>query len=287
MNALTAFSGEMTDVDLSNVDLIDVEAGGPEAADAPSRAKEHGARGRRHAYQRFGRHDGERVFRAAVRHSRHVRILRIVIPCAIAALLVVSAGLYFLLNPLRMLAKLPVDVGSLVVSGSKIMMQQPRVAGFTKDNRRYVLTAQAAGQDVTKPDFVELHGIHATLEMQDQDLFDITAQDGLYNAKTELMTLTDKIFVTSKSGYRAELSEAVVDMKGGRIVSQKPVHVSTAAWDIRANAMDVAESGNIMRFDRGVTVVLAAESKTPEKPQEKAQHEKPQQRTYGAEARSR
>jgi len=40
------------------------------------------------------------------------------------------------------------DIGSVVVSGSKIMMQQPRLAGFTKDNRRYDLTAQAAGQDL-------------------------------------------------------------------------------------------------------------------------------------------
>jgi lipopolysaccharide export system protein LptC len=211
-----------------------------------------------------------------------VRFLRIAIPCAIAFLVVASVGLYFLFKPLSILAKLPVDVGSLVVSGSKIMMQQPRVAGFTKDGRRYVLTAQAAGQDVTKPDFVELHGIHATLEMKGQDAFDVTAQDGLYNAKTELMTLTDKILVTSTSGYHAELSEAVVDMKGGRIVSQKPVWVTTSAWDISANAMDVAESGDVMRFDHGVTVILTPQSKTPEKAQDKAQS-----RTYGAEARSR
>src|SRR5204863_4148455 len=106
-------------------------------------------------------------------------------------------------KPLAMLAKLPVDLGSLVVSGSKIMMQQPRVAGFTRDNRRYVFVAEAAGQDVTKPDLVELHGIHATMEMKDKDLFETTAQDGVYNSKTELLTLSQNIVVTSASGYRA------------------------------------------------------------------------------------
>ena len=50
----------------------------------------------------------------------------------------------------------------LAISGTKIMMQQPRIAGFTRDNRRYDLRAQAAGQDITKPDLVELQGIHAT-----------------------------------------------------------------------------------------------------------------------------
>jgi lipopolysaccharide export system protein LptC len=102
----------------------------------------------------FGRADGDRVFRAAVRHSRHVRILRVAIPAGIGLALVGSLAFWVLQKPLSILAKLPVQVGSLVVSGSKIMMQQPRVAGFTRDNRRYVMTAQAAGQDVTKPDLV-------------------------------------------------------------------------------------------------------------------------------------
>jgi lipopolysaccharide export system protein LptC len=215
----------------------------------------------RHVYARFGRDDGDRVFRTAVRHSKYVRFLRIAIPVGVAVFVVGAVGLSFLLKPLSILAKLPVDVGSLVVSGTKIMMQQPRVAGFTKDNRRYVLTAQAAGQDVTKPDLVELHGIRATLDMKEQDTFETTAKDGVYNSKTELLTLTDDILVTSTSGYRAELSEAVVDMKAGRIVSEKPVRLNTSVWHINANRMEIAESGDYMRFDRGVTVVLTPQSK--------------------------
>jgi len=107
------------------------------------------------------------------------------------------------------------DIGSVVVSGSKIMMQQPRLAGFTKDNRRYDLTAQAAGQDLTKPDMVELQGIRATLELQDDATFETTARNGLYNTKTELLTLSNNIVVTSTNGYEAFLSEAVLDMHAG------------------------------------------------------------------------
>ena len=40
-----------------------------------------------------------------------------------------------LVKPLRALAKLPIDIGNLVVSGTKITMQQPRIAGFTSDQR--------------------------------------------------------------------------------------------------------------------------------------------------------
>jgi lipopolysaccharide export system protein LptC len=211
-------------------------------------------------FAHFGRGDSDRAFRAAVRHSRLVRILRVVIPGAVVFAVVGGVVFSLLLKPLNVLSKLPVDVKGLVVSGTKIMMQQPRIAGFTRDNRRYVLTAQAAGQDITKPDLVELHGINATMEMKDQDTFETTANDGIYNSKTELLTLKENIVVTSASGYRALLSEAVVDIKGGKIVSEKPVQVKTATWTINANRMEVIDSGDVMRFERGVTVVLTQES---------------------------
>jgi len=214
-------------------------------------------------FAEVGRADGERVFRAAVRHSRHVRVLRVAVPAAVVVAVLGGIAFALLLQPLRMLSKLPVDLGSLVVSGSKIMMQQPRLAGFTRDNRRYDLTAQAAGQDVTKPDLVELHGIHATMEMQDKAVFQTTAKMGLYNSKTEQLTLNTDIVVTSSSGYEALLSEAVVDVRAGKIVSEKPVEVKTSAWTINANRMEVAESGDLMRFERGVTVILLPDSTAP------------------------
>jgi lipopolysaccharide export system protein LptC len=211
-----------------------------------------------HILARSGRSDGKKRFRAAVRHSRHVRILRIAVPLSVVVVVVVGIALT-VLKPLRVLTGVPVDVGSLVVSGTKIMMQQPRLAGFTRDNRRYNLVAQAAAQDVTKPDMIELHGINATMEMKDGAVFETTAKDGLYNSKTELLTLSQNIVVTSSSGYKALLNEAVIEVRAGRVVSDKPVEVKTATWTINANGMEVAESGDVMRFDRGVFVTMILE----------------------------
>jgi len=210
-----------------------------------------------------GRAAGDRAFRAAVRHSRHIRLLRVAVPVGVGVALLGGIAFTALLQPLRALTKLPVDLGSLVVSGSKIMMQQPRLAGFTRDNRRYDLTAQAAGQDIAKPDLVELHGIRATMEMQDKSTFETTARMGLYNSKTELLTLSQDIVVTTSNGYRALLSEAVIDVRVGKITSDKPVEVKTDAWTVNANRMEVAESGDLMRFERGVTVTLLPDSAPP------------------------
>jgi lipopolysaccharide export system protein LptC len=225
---------------------------------AVSDANQRGPR----VFARFGRADGDRAFRAAVRHSRYVRILRVAIPLGVVVVLLGGTAFTVLLKPLRALSGVPVDIGSLVVSGTKIMMQQPRLAGFTRDNRRYDMVAQAAAQDLTKPDMVELHGVHATMEMKDKVIFETTAKDGLYNTKTEQLTLSQDIVVTSSSGYQAFLNEAVVDVRAGKIVSDKPVEVKTATWTINANRMEVAESGDLMRFERGVAVTLLLESAT-------------------------
>jgi lipopolysaccharide export system protein LptC len=210
-------------------------------------------------FTRVRRGDGDRAFRVAARHSRRVRMLRIAIPVLAILTAIGTIALPALFNPIRALSKLPVDLGSVVVSGSKIMMQQPRIAGFTHDNRRYDLTAQAAGQDLTKPDMVELQGIHATME-QDDGVVEATARAGLYNNKTELLTLSTDIVVTSTNGLEALLSEAVLDTRAGKIVSEKPVVVKTATLNVNANRMEVSDGGDVMRFERGVVVLLLGES---------------------------
>src|SRR5206468_12602307 len=53
---------------------------------AVSEVKERAPR----VFARFGRADGNRAFRAAVRHSRHVRVLRLAIPITAAVVLVRS-----------------------------------------------------------------------------------------------------------------------------------------------------------------------------------------------------
>ena len=212
---------------------------------------------------RFGRADGDRAFRAAVRHSRHVRVLRLAIPLTAAVVLLATAALSFLFKPLRMLSGMPVDVGRMVVSGTKIMMHQPRLAGVTRDNRHYDMVAQAAAQDVTKPDMVELQGVHATMEMRDKVSFETTAKGGLYNTKTEQLTLNQNVVVTSSSGYQAFLNEAVVDVRASKIVSEKPVEVIMQQGTINANRLEILESGNVVRFEGGVTVVMTSQSDKP------------------------
>ena len=99
----------------------------------------------------------DRTFRTAARHSRHVRFLRVAVPVVVAAAIVgLTLATWF--SPARLMAKLPTggSLGSMGISGTKITMELPRLEGYTRDARPYVLTAKSAAQDLTKPDRMEL-----------------------------------------------------------------------------------------------------------------------------------
>jgi lipopolysaccharide export system protein LptC len=209
------------------------------------------------------RGDIERTYRAAVRHSRYVRWMRRSVPVGIAAslLAVVIADYMPSLGKIR----LPGELGQLVINGTKITMQQPKISGFTSDARPYEFTAQSAAQDITKPDYLELHQIHARIQMQDNSSVEVTAPRGSYDVKQEMLTLYDDIVLVSTTGYAARLTEATIDTRKGDVVSDKPVWVKLLNGFLNAKGLNVADNGDLLRFDNGVSMTLY-----PEKDSDKA-----------------
>ncbi len=103
---------------------------------------------------------------------------------------------------------------------------------------------------------VELQDLRAVMEMQDKISYDISAKVGFYDSRTEMLTLQHNIVVTSSDGFQARLSEAAVDIKSGKIVSEKSVEVKGLQWAVTSDRLEVTDSGAFIRFDRGVTMTL-------------------------------
>jgi lipopolysaccharide export system protein LptC len=215
------------------------------------------------AYWTMRRDDTDRAFLAAQRHSRLVRILRIAVPAGVLVGLTVVILITYL-NPLRMLTKLPINVDNLVVSGTKVTMEQPRLTGFTSDARAYELTADTAAQDMTKPDIIELRNIRAKVEMLDKSTMELNAATGLYDAKAETLKLDRDIVLNSSTGYQGRLSEAVVDIRKGNVVSDRPVEVRLLQGTLNANRLDIVDSGDVIRFHGGVVMDMTLNQ--PEQP---------------------
>jgi lipopolysaccharide export system protein LptC len=188
-----------------------------------------------------------------------VRLLRVALPIGILLMLGSVVGLTYF-NPVRMLTRLPLDPGKVTVSGTRVTMAAPRLAGFTNDQRAYELTARAASQDVTKPNMLELQDIRAKVELQDKAVVELKAATGVYDRTSEILTLLDDILLTSSAGYEARLTQAVVDVKAGHVVSQKPVEVKLLNGTLTANRLEVIDKGEVARFEGNVVMNLRLDS---------------------------
>ncbi|MGA2567865.1 MAG: LPS export ABC transporter periplasmic protein LptC, partial [Pseudolabrys sp.] len=146
-------------------------------------------------------------------------------------------------------------------------MEKPHLSGFTSDARAYELSADAAKQDLTKPDMIELSNLRAKVQMQDKSTVQISAAAGLYDNKSEMLNLERDIMLTSSAGYTSRLSEATVDIRKGNVVSKHPVEVEMLQGNLNANGLEIVDSGDLVRFDGGVnmTVMLNGTALPPAK----------------------
>jgi lipopolysaccharide export system protein LptC len=210
----------------------------------------------------------EARFAAAARHSRLVRILRIAVPAAVtlAMATIVAVSIF---NPFRMIAgvKLPVDIGNLVVSGTKITMETPHLAGFSTDQRPYEMWAKTATQDLTDPDHVELGQLRAKVAMEDKSTVTLDARTGYYDSKSQMLDLRKDIFLQSSTGYEAKLTQAYVDINKGSVTSDEHVDVKLLNGTLTADRLRIINSGEVVRFEGNVVMNLVMDSPTTAEPE--------------------
>jgi lipopolysaccharide export system protein LptC len=208
----------------------------------------------------------EARFAAAARHSRMVRLLRVAVPAAVLLALASIVLIQVFVNPFQTgLPNLPVDISNLVVSGTKITMETPHLAGFSTDQRPYEVWAKAAIQDLTDPDHVELRTLRAKVQMEDKSTVTLDARTGFFDSKQQMLDLRKDIFLQSSTGYEAKLSQAYVDINKGSVTSDEHVDVKLLNGTLTADRLRIINSGEIVRFEGNVVMNLIME--TPPAPE--------------------
>ena len=198
----------------------------------------------------------EARFAIAARHSRIVRILRVAVPAAVI-LSLATIILVSVFNPFRMLLpKLPLEMGNLVVSGTKITMESPHLAGYSPDRRPYEVWAKTATQDVTDPNHVDLKTLRGKVLMEDRSTVTLEAVNGLMDTKQQLLDLRKDIYLQTTSGYEAWMSQAFVDMGKGTVTSDEHVDVKWADGTLSADKLKITGGGEIVRFDGNVVMKI-------------------------------
>jgi lipopolysaccharide export system protein LptC len=201
-------------------------------------------------------------FAIAARHSRLVRILRVAVPLAVALSMAAIVAIS-VFNPFRYLSKLPLDIGDLVVSGTKVTMESPHLSGFSPDGRPYELWARTATQDLTQPDTVELHTVRAKMLLEDQSTVIMDARDGRFDTKAQVLFLRKDVYLRSSTGNEAWMTTADIDIGKGIVVSNEPVDVKWLGGKVRGQRLRVTEKGELIRFEGGVVMNLEGGAPAP------------------------
>lgn len=190
-------------------------------------------------------------YRAARRHSRMVRMLRVLLPViAIGATGAFFATAYIGSNIPR------VSFGGIDLKSNSLIMDSPHVSGFSGTRQSYTLSADRAVQNLTNPQVVTLEGIDARLGVATGDTATLGAGRGIYDSKAETLMLRDKITVKTSTGYEAEFDRADVDLKKGTLAATEPVELRSVDGTIRGNQVEIVEGGKRIILSKGVSMTL-------------------------------
>jgi lipopolysaccharide export system protein LptC len=206
----------------------------------------------------------EEAFKAAYRHSRLVRRLRIAVPVT-AVLIGALVAFVSWWDPLRLL-NLPVSIGAVSISGSKVTMEAPRLTGYTNDNRFYRVTATRAQHDITNSNVVDLSAIDAEMEMEGGSTARVVSSSGVLDTKSGVVKLTSAVTVTTSNGQEGHVGSAVVDTRAGTIAADGPVHLSSPRGQIASDRMTISDNGKVIVLEGTVRGNFMPEPPDPTEP---------------------
>lgn len=194
----------------------------------------------------------EAAFNRARKHSRRVRLLKIALP----TLAVVATAAFFGASWISAPGGVSFDFGATAIEDGRIVMSDPRLDGFTGNDRPYSMAASRAMQDLGNTNVIDLEGIEAKLPFDDANWVNVAAKSGILDRAANTLNLNDEIELTTDTGIVALLKSAKVDFRGGNLDSDTPVDITLSGARIEADSLQVRDRGAVMIFDKRVRMEI-------------------------------
>jgi len=192
------------------------------------------------------------AFSRAEKHSRRVRRLKVVLPLIAIVLAVGFAGYSFISTP----APVAIETEGSAFAEGKLVMNSPKLEGFTNDGRPYSVNATRATQDYDKQDIINLDGIDAKMPVEKENWARVEAVSGVYDRIANTLDVPTDIVVTTTDGMVAKLKSAFLDIANGSLKSTTPVDIQSDGSKVTADSMTVLENGKRVIFETRVRVYI-------------------------------
>lgn len=196
---------------------------------------------------------GSEVFARAQRHSRRVRVLKVVLP----ATAVLASAVFLGYTLLPTLGGSVAGIGAASISNGNLVIEDPALDGFTRDDLPYSVRADRALQAMgSKDQTIALEGIRATLPIDEQERATVRAANGTFDRENNHLTLDSDITFSTTSGLVARLRSARIDISSNALVTEEPVEIEMEGMRISADALRASEGGKRLIFENRVRVEL-------------------------------
>jgi lipopolysaccharide export system protein LptC len=195
----------------------------------------------------------EAAFRRALNHSRKVRFLKLALP--VAALLI--GGSFAAYSYISVPGSVSFDLSESAYVDGKLVMANPKLDGYTKENRPYSMTATRALQHIKdQGSIVELEGIDAEVPVNDTVVAKIGADHGVYDRDKNTLDVQSPIVIKTTDGMMATFQSAYLDIEKGNMTTDEPVDIRMDGGQITADAMSVLENGKVLIFEKRVRMEI-------------------------------
>lgn len=191
-------------------------------------------------------------FRQARRHSRRVHVLKIALPAAA----IVMAAAFMAYSGLSGGPSVSVDIADSGLREGKLVMSNPKLDGFTRDNLPYSMTARRAVQAVGNTDVIELEQIDAAIPVDTATTARIDAASGIYDNSAGTLKITSPLTVRTDDGMVARLQSAFINVGDGNLETAQPVDIERRGSRIRADSMTITERGKVLIFENRVRLTI-------------------------------
>jgi lipopolysaccharide export system protein LptC len=195
------------------------------------------------------------------RYSRFVAVMKLALPAAAVALLLLVAVWPRIQSAIERLHKLPrIDLSQ----ARDLRMVNLHYSGRDRHDRPFTVIADAARQRPEVDDLVELEGPKADMTTDNDTWLALTAYSGVYRPQSQLLDLFGDVELFQDKGNEFKTDVAHVDMANGSAEGDDPIEGHGGFGSIEAEGFRIKDRGDIITFTGKARLVL--EPRTKEQP---------------------
>jgi len=194
-------------------------------------------------------------------HSRFVQRTKWTLPAVAAALLVLVAiwpQLQAAFEHIRFVPRIDLS------EARRLRMVQPRYSGIDRENRPFVLTADAATQTPRASDIISLDGPKADLTTNSGNWVQLSGDAGTYQSEPQLLDLYGNVELYQDRGNEFHTDSAHIDILNGTAEGHDTIDGHGPFGHITAEGFTLYNHGDVIIFTGKTNLVLLPRAKAIE-----------------------